>query len=347
MLDEAIKLRSSALLGQCVVQISRLYGGRNSQVFKLTCSDNTQYALKVYLRDSFLGRDRLRTETTSLQFLWSHNIRCIPQPIISDNSFGYAIYEYIEGVKITPEAITADEIDDAAKLLLDIDRCRYDVESNNLPSASEARYSARDIDHNLKIRSERLLKIKNSGPVYEELEVYLKREFTPIFNMVVRWAEQSLLDSQITVSKELSIQNRILSPSDFGFHNALKRGSETVFLDFEYFGWDDPVKTISDFIIHPGMDLTEEMKRRFVSLMLNNFATSDELLIRLRYLYPLFGLKWCLILLNEFLPESLHRLEFVSGGSVDKTSLQRVQLQKSMSVLGKLRQGFERFPYCD
>ena len=347
MLDDVIKSRSSELLGKCVVEVSRLYGGRNSQVFKLTCPENTQYALKVYLEDSFLGRDRLGTEVTSLEFLWSNNIRCIPQPIVSDNSLGYAIYEYIDGVKISAEAITSDEIDAAAKLLLDIDKCRDEIGSKNLPPASEARFSARDIIHNLKIRSERLLAIKGSGPLYGELECYLKLEFSPVLNNVVRWCEQSLLDSQISISQELCIHNRILSPSDFGFHNALKRGGETVFLDFEYFGWDDPVKTISDFIIHPGMNLTEEMKHRFVSVMLNNFATSDELLVRLRSLYPLFGLKWCLILLNEFFPESLYRLEFVSGGVVDKTSLQRAQLHKSMSNLVKIRQEFERFPYCD
>ena len=46
---------------------------------------------------------------------------------------------------------------------------------------------------------------------------------------------------------------RVLSPSDFGFHNALRRPDGTiVFVDFEYFGWDDPAKMMADAMLHPG-----------------------------------------------------------------------------------------------
>ena len=56
---------------------------------------------------------------------------------------------------------------------------------------------------------------------------------------------------------------QVLSPSDFGFHNAiLKESGDLVFLDFEYFGRDDPVKLMADFIWHPGMKLSNLQKRR-------------------------------------------------------------------------------------
>ena len=44
---------------------------------------------------------------------------------------------------------------------------------------------------------------------------------------------------------------QVFSPSDFGFHNALlKDNGKLCFLDFEYFGRDDPVKLMADFIWH-------------------------------------------------------------------------------------------------
>ena len=74
-------------------------------------------------------------------------------------------------------------------------------------------------------------------------------EFTPVMEQIVAAACR---DSR--PETELAPQHRCLSPSDFGFHNALLRGRpgvpgarDWVFLDFEYFGWDDPAKTVPIF----------------------------------------------------------------------------------------------------
>ena len=57
----------------------------------------------------------------------------------------------------------------------------------------------------------------------------------------------------------------ILSPSDIGFHNTLKCRNKIFFIDFEYFGLDDPIKITSDFIIHPGNNLkTVQMKNGLI-----------------------------------------------------------------------------------
>ena len=51
---------------------------------------------------------------------------------------------------------------------------------------------------------------------------------------------------------------RALSPSDFGLHNALRgQDGQLRFVDFEYFGWDDPVKLVSDSGDPSGSDLAE------------------------------------------------------------------------------------------
>ena len=94
---------------------------------------------------------------------------------------------------------------------------------------------------------------------------------------------------------------QILSPSDFGFHNAILRNEgEICFLDFEYFGRDDPVKLMADFIWHPGMSLDPYHKKKWLKGTFKIFNNDPDIFSRFHAAWPLYGLKWSLILLNEF-----------------------------------------------
>ena len=73
------------------------------------------------------------------------------------------------------------------------------------------------------------------------------------------------LAAKAPVEAELPVEQRTLSPSDFGFHNALRRpDGRVVFLDLEYFGWDDPAKMISDFLLHPALERFYPPSKRIV-----------------------------------------------------------------------------------
>jgi hypothetical protein len=61
----------------------------------------------------------------------------------------------------------------------------------------------------------------------------------------------------------------------------------------------------------------------------------------------LFGLKWCLIMLNEFVPEDLQRRGFASGGSLDRATTQARQLEKARRMLARIERKHEDFPYRD
>ena len=126
---------------------------------------------------------------------------------------------------------------------------------------------------------------------------------------------------------------RTLSPSDFGFHNALLQvDGSIVFLDFEYFGWDDPVKLASDFVLHPGMDLTLELKKRFLELMSDVFGADKTFSMRLRASLPLYAMRWTMILLNEFLPERWAR-RVMAGAGGDRDTILKTQLAKARAMV--------------
>ena len=176
----------------------------------------------------------------------------------------------------------------------------------------------------------------------------LATEFEPLLERVVPWADARLQAAGMSAIVELPPEHRTLSPSDFGFHNTLRRpdGSLT-FLDFEYFGWDDPAKMIADFLLHPAMDLSPAAKCAFTRTVLGHFSDWPELRARLAAVYPLFGLKWCMILLNEFRPDQMLRRAFAATSPADHVALQMQQLEKASRMLARIRAEYEAFPYCD
>jgi hypothetical protein len=118
-----------------------------------------------------------------------------------------------------------------------------------------------------------------------------------------------------------------------------------VFLDFEYFGWDDPAKMVSDFLLHPAMELDDRLRRRFLRGVAEGFYGYPELAGRIQALYPVFGLKWCLILLNEFATEHLQRRVFASDVPLDPEEVRSEQLSKSRHMLQRVLDEYQKFPY--
>ena len=47
-------------------------------------------------------------------------------------------------------------------------------------------------------------------------------------------------------------RNKIISPSDVGFHNIISQKDKLNFIDFENASWDDPYKLFEDLVIQPG-----------------------------------------------------------------------------------------------
>ena len=221
---------------------------------------------------------------------------------------------------------------------------KKDEKSKALSLASEAFFSIEGIVNNLNSRLHVLqAEAKNSLILGD----FLNEEYIPFLNEVIDKSKYKVKNLGFSWHDELEHGRRTLSPSDFGFHNALKReDSEIAYLDFEYFGWDDPAKMISDFLLHPGMSLEEKWKQRFATTVFKNFDQDKLLINRVKLVYPLFGLKWCLILLNEFLPLYMRRRRFVTEGQVEKNILE-IQIMKTQTMLFKIKNHFQYFPYYD
>lgn len=340
----------SELLGQQVVETERLPGGRNSRIYKLTSPTGGPYVAKLYHRKEGGQRDRLEAEFSGLQFLWKNGVRCVPQPIAADRDHGCAVYGYIEGHEIPTQDVTTGDIDYAVEFLATLDSMKDKDGSRELSEAAEACFSVQAIVDNLQFRLDVLngltQGLNNQGATCDDLRKFLASEFIPAFQQIKDWSAEMHSRSGAPVDLDLPVSERTLSPSDFGFHNAVRcDDGQIFFVDFEYFGWDDPAKMVSDFLLHPAMELGEDLKLRFAAGMLDHREAGMRLRKRVEVVYPLFALKWCLIFLNEFTPSGLERRRFAAESELNEAEIQAIQLNKSRSLLCKIKAEYERFPY--
>lgn len=337
--DIDVKDIAGRLLSVPIISSERIAGGLNNRVYRLVGKDASKYILKCYCRDN-----RLNAEFSSLAFLWHNGLRDIPEPIVVDKQAGCAIYEFIAGEKILSQETTSRDIECAIEFFKRLKGLNH--AGATFPSASEAFFSVQDIHGNILKRVNRLKEIKETGEEYEALKDYLDHEFVPFWEILTEWAGKNFVELGMSLADSIPDKDKTLSPSDFGFHNALKdKAGRVVFLDFEHFGWDDPAKMISDFLLHPAMVLDERLKQQFVTGILEVFKECGPLKHRVKILYPIFGLKWCLIFLNEFISEDLRRRDFAQTKTMDKQAMRQEQLSKAKKMLNKIKQTYQKFPY--
>lgn len=336
------------LLNRKVSSIERIGGGRNSQVYKVTTDGAEHFALKAYFRHAADNRDRLATEFGGFSYLWENGFREIPKPITADHGMGWAIYQFIEGEKIPCGQAHEAEVNAAVELLGRLRELGRKPESRKLGAASEAFFAVDQVAANVRQRWQQVRAVKGATQPYAALREFLDQELTPLLDRVIAWSKARLQSTGMSFTQKLDWEQRTLSPSDCGFHNALhQHDGRIIFLDFEYFGWDDPAKMISDFLLHPAMELSADLKKTFTSRILRRFPDFPGLLSRVECVYPLFGLKWCLILLNEFLSDALQRRQFAAVAVPDRAALQMQQLDKARAMLKRIRGEYEQFPYRD
>ena len=331
--DEKLRELAGALAGSPVVSLERIGRGGNSRVHLARCRDGRRYVAKTYVQPTRDGLDRLEVEFNCLRFLESRGVPGVPRPVAANPAERVALYAYLEGEAVG-EAAPGDVLTMADFLLLLRDLGRGCVPADFHP-ASEACFSFEELLANLGRRLALLGEQGLDGPLGGDLTRFLEARLAPAVARAGDWL-RSAFGGEF-VSRRLPWDRRVLSPSDFGFHNALRTPSGGLaFVDFEYFGWDDPAKAVSDFLLHPAMSLSPTLKRRFVAAMLQGFGEDPDLGLRLRAAYPLFRLKWCLILLNEFLEPCFARRQAASATPETWTQACARQLAKAEAMLDGL-----------
>lgn len=294
-------------------------GGRNSRIYRVRSGDK-QFALKQYPSRADDPRNRLATEVGALNLMERYRIDTVPRVIGVDEERGYALLSWIEGTAVTNLADA--DIDGATEFLKAVHALRATSWAKEQPFAAEACLSGAEIERQI---AERLVRLKGIAGE-PDLAAFLTGTFAPAFARELARAKLDIGASGLDFTAELPQEWQSLVPSDFGFHNSLRcQDGSLAFVDFEYFGWDDPVKLTADILLHPGRTLTAPQRRRFRQSAELLYQEDRAFAQRLGAYISLFGLRWVLILLNEFIPERWQR-RLLAGATESWTEAKARQL---------------------
>jgi hypothetical protein len=326
LLGEWSELELNNLAESCglsvVSEVKPVFGGGNSRIYKGYTEVGNEFALKIYPADS--AHDRLRSEYDGMKTIHSKCVPTVPKLIGVNRGLETTVSRWVDGETISKP--TFEDIDQAVGFLSSLHQCRHQIDFDDFPSASAACLSGKQIEEQIDSRLEILLIEDN-----ESLNLFLNKKFIDILEKMLELAKATWPNSDYDLV--INRDQQSLSPSDFGFHNALrKKDGSLVFLDFEYFGWDDPVKLICDFAFHPGMELTKEMRKYWFQATLKLYG--ERILPRLSASWALYGLCWVLILLNEFRSEIWERRCAANPAVTDsRIELQSLQLESSRQLI--------------
>ena len=245
---------------------------------------------------------------------------------------GVAVYDYIEGEKISNS--DSDYIKNMLSLLTTLETKEVKDRFFGFNFASNACLGGVDIENQIKGR---LKKLEPAINVHTELKSFIHDHFAPAFSDMLIWSKEKWPSS---FTEELDQGDLILSPSDFGFHNIIKdKTGKLFFHDFEYFGWDDPVKLISDVFHHAAFELSEKQEQLWVNGCLKIYG--DYILNRYRAAWPLYGLIWCLIILNEYSDVFWERR--VKANSLLKNKREQLLLKQLNKAKRQLNKVLDRY----
>jgi hypothetical protein len=291
---EAVAQAAARLAPAPVTAIEEVRKGGNSRVFKLTTARGV-YALKKYPADD--RRDRQGAEARALAFFARAKLGRTPHLVTADHERRASLLSWIEGAATAQ--VSDGDVGQFAEFQIDLDRAIDAQTRREIGPAAEACLSGERILSHIRVRCGPLTAFGTQLP---ELGAFLKTRFLPALTAAEARARRSYHALGLDFAADRLAGDQTLIASDFGAHNAL-RGADgkLTFLDFEYFGWDDPLTSVGNFVLHPGMQLTPAQRALYRDRLLAHFGTEHAR--RLAALLPLFALRWCAIVLSELLPE--------------------------------------------
>src|SRR5271157_2022045 len=314
---------------------SSLPGGGNNRVYRIDCAGSS-FLLKSYFHHTDDPRDRLAAEFSFSRFAWDHGLRCLPQPLNRDDRNHLGLYEFIHGRPLNAEEVGPNAVDQAVAFFVGLNRYKLDPTARRMPNASEACFTLAGHLACVEHRVARLVQGNGDSPLDREAAVWIRDKLHPAWQRVRSRVARQAVAYGLALDAPIAAEDRCLSPSDFGFHNAILAIDGSLrFVDFEYAGWDDPAKTACDFLCQPKLPVPEEHAARFTRAVVSGLCGAAVHEQRISLLLSVVRLKWCCIMMNEFLPVASQRRSFAQDAD-GQEERKRMQLEKAGQALQRI-----------
>ena len=261
-------------------------GGANSRAWRIESSKGI-FFLKEYYQGGAGERDRGGSERAFYRLAGERAPDQVPEPVAwaAENRAG--VFRWVEGHKLASSEIGMEHLEQAFNFFGRLNK--FPLPGKELlPGAAE---TALSVEGHLAIVEGRLERL--AGLSGEEGE-FVRGEVLPHWEKI----RQQAARHAATAGKPC------VSPSDFGFHNALADAKGTLkFFDFEYGGWDDPAKMAADFVCQPRIPPPQGTRERLAELLVGLFPGDPTAVRRFEVLEPVYRIKWICIIMNSYLSD--------------------------------------------
>jgi hypothetical protein len=289
-------------LGAKEESLIQLKGGINNRVFR--CGEgNARWVIKGYLAIQEGQRDSMQAEVEFLTYAAKVASQYVPQLIHVDSEYRCVVLEHIEGKMFLEGEVPSPDDIEAAVDFFRLLNSAGKVEKQHIQL--DAAEGFLQLTFHIENVRERLSKMST-----DHLPPEAKKQAVELLQWVRETTErasnqilESISNGRVTDS--INPEQLCISPSDFGFHNAIRTRSGVKFFDFEFAGWDDPAKAASDFVLQPRVPTRLQISPLLAAL---NDDTRGEIHVRCAVLGPMLRLKWALIILSVLQAERLDRL---------------------------------------
>jgi Phosphotransferase enzyme family len=313
--------------------LTRLDGGKNNQVYRVGTDAGDAVVLKHYFSDPRDPRDRLAAEWGFLRHTWSRGVRAVPEPLASDATARAGLYSFVPGRKLLATELKPQHIDAAIDFVLAVNAAPRSPDA--LAPASEACFSLADHIATVERRVARLATLDPDAPHARDAQRLVDGVLLPKWSAVKARLTSDAHDAGLEIGSALRPGECCLSPSDFGFHNALAdETGQVIFLDFEYAGRDDPAKLVSDFFCQPETPVPLSYYPGFLTRLADGLELDEAGRARCRILLDAYRVKWSCIILNDFLPVGAARRLFADAGAWDIRCGK--QIKKAEAKIGEI-----------
>jgi len=271
-----------------ILNFKEIKEGRNSNVFRFK-ANNRDLVLKIY---KFKSKNRIKRESLFYKFLTENKSKQSLIPINFSINNNMAVFPYIDGFKI--KKIKNAHIKEATNFINYINKNKV---LENLPLAIDG-IKNRKIHLSLCEKNiNKIKKIKTIPSIKKDFLIFLEKKLIPKYKEIKEVFNS--LNKKYLPKMNLTKNQMIISPSDFGFHNAIKNNKKLFFIDFEYAGFDDPIKLICDFYCQPDQSLTVKQKEIFIRKLILKGYKLNQLKSYIKIYLPFHIIKWCCIMLKE------------------------------------------------
>ena len=302
-----------------ILGIERVNHIGNNLLYKIILSSRNRL-LKKYSKIHAQNWPRGEREYNSLKYLWGKGFSYIPEPFAFYPEDNIGIYSFEEGRVLNQEEIGENEI----IIISDFITKLHSLDASKFSPASTPVLCPDDFANNVEVRIKNIK--EQSNP--ESLDVDTKKF---VFEKVIPLAENLIIDfrskfPQEELSKEISLSEQRFNFGDFGIHNVLVDiNGNFRFLDFEYFGRDDPAREILGFLHHDKhAKISKELKKLFIDNYLRKTKVSEKFFERMKAADPLKGINFVLVYLNVLRKPYIEQLK-EQGADVDSVIKERIE----------------------